>query len=104
MKAVIKLSGKQFLVTEGDKIISNKVKADEKSLVKVDEVFLLIDGEKVKIGQPKVKGAVVELELLETKKGKKIKIIKFKAKKRYKRIKGHRQILSKLRVKKIGVK
>ena len=101
MKIIIKIAGQQFLISEGDKIkINKKIETGQK--VKIEEILLLIDGDKIKIGKPTIK-ASVELESIETKKDKKIRVFKYKAKKGYRRNKSHRQDQSILKVNKIMI-
>ena len=102
MKVIIKIAGQQFLISQGDKIkINKKIETGQK--VKIEEILLLIDGDKIKIGKPTIK-ASVELESIETKKDKKIRVFKYKAKKGYRRNKSHRQDQTVLKVNKIQVK
>lgn len=96
--AVIALGGKQFVVKEGDKIISEKLDHKDGDTVKVDEVLLVNDGEQTVVGAPFVEGASVSLKLDRTVKGEKVEIRKFKAKSRYRRSTGHRQLNSHLTV------
>lgn len=90
--AVIRISGKQYKVAEGDVI----------EVAKVDntdcDVLLVVDGEDVKIGIPTVVGTKVKLEIVEQFKGKKLEIYKFKAKSRYRRHTGFRAQLTKVKV------
>jgi len=103
MKAVISLKGKQYLVSEGEEILTEKIDAKGKK-IEIPDVLLVINNNKVIVGKPIVKNAKVQAEILETKKGKKIRILKFKSKKRYKKTLGHRQFISKLKIVKIEVK
>lgn len=96
--AVIKLSGKQYLVKEGDKITAEKLTAKDGEKIKVDTVLLTSSDAQVKVGTPYVAGASVELTLDKTVKGEKVEIRKFRAKSRYRRSTGHRQIESHLTV------
>ena len=96
--AVIELSGKQYLVKEGDKITAEKLDAKDGEKVKVDAVLLVSTAADVKVGTPYVTGASVELSLDKTAKGDKVEIRKFRAKSRYRRSTGHRQIESHLTV------
>lgn len=100
--AVIEITPRQFLVKEGEVLVVNNLDLKEKEVI-TPSVLLTYDGEKTQIGQPLVKGAVVKLEHIKTKKGKKIRVAKFKAKSRYRRVKGHRQLETHLRVKSIKV-
>ena len=102
--AVIELSGKQYLVKEGDKITAEKLDAKDGEKVKVDAVLLVSTAADVKVGTPYVAGASVELTLDKTAPGEKIEIRKFRAKSRYRRSTGHRQIESHLTVTGIKLK
>ena len=61
------------------------------SKVTFDQVFLTVDGDKIKTGQPTVKGAKVSAEIVQHVKGDKIEVFKFKRRKNYRRKTGHRQ-------------
>ena len=61
------------------------------SKITFDEVFLTVDGDKIKTGQPTVKGAEVLGEIVQHVKGEKIYVFKFKRRKNYRRKTGHRQ-------------
>lgn len=99
--AVIKIGGKQYRVSEGDELLVDKIEVGEGKIINFDEVLLLVDGEKVKIGDPRVRGAKVKAKILAQLKGEKIRVAKFRAKSRYRRVKGHRQLLTKIQIKKI---
>jgi large subunit ribosomal protein L21 len=88
-KAVIVSGGHQFIVTEKEKLEVELV-GDAKTLK--FEPLLVIDGDKVKVGQPIVKGASVEAKVVETNvKADKVIAIRYKAKKRVNKKHGHRQ-------------
>lgn len=99
--AVVKTSGKQYKVSEGEEILVEKIGAKEGDSIVFDQVFLLIDDKKVEIGQPLVKRARVKAKILEQLKGEKIRVAKFRAKSRYRKVKGHRQRLTKVKIEKI---
>ena len=99
MQAVIATGGKQYLVESGQELdveLLGDVKKPE------FDALLVIDGEKVKVGQPHVAGVKVVAEVVEEVKGEKIKVLKFKAKKREKTLTGHRQHYSRIMITKIG--
>lgn len=100
--AVIKLQGHQYKVEEGTTILVDKL-ADPK---KPDpRVLLLVDGDKVTVGKPEVKGASVTFKVLaEEEKGEKVTVLKYKAKSRYRRKTGFRPVYTKLQVSKITSK
>jgi len=101
MLAVIKTGGKQYLVSPGQKIKVEKLVAEEKSEVVFDEVLLVEKNKKAIIGTPFVKGAKVVGKVISQGKGKKIVVFKYKAKKRYKVKKGHRQSFTEVEISKI---
>ena len=101
MLAVIKTGGKQYLVSPGQKIKIEKLNKKEGSEVTFSDVLLLEKNKKVEIGDPLVKGVKVIGKILKQGKAKKVIIFKYKAKKRYKVKKGHRQPFSQVEIVKI---
>lgn len=102
--AIIELSGKQYLVKTGTKIEAEKLDLKDGESLKLDSVLLTSNGESTSIGTPYIEGASVELKLDKQIKGEKVEIRKFKAKSRYRRTTGHRQIKSFLTVTDINLK
>lgn len=100
MFAIIKTGGKQYKVSEGDIIKVEKIEAEAGDKIEFDQV-LMVAGDDVKVGSPVVEGAKVSAEVLDQKKDKKIVIFKFKAKKNYRKKKGHRQPYTLVKIKKI---
>jgi len=100
--AVIKTGGKQYKVAEGDVLMIEKLDIDGET-VTFDEILLLVDGEKVTLGQPVIRGATVGAKVLiaEGKDKKKI-VFKYKAKTRHRKKKGHRQPFTKVQITKIS--
>ena len=103
MKAVIVTGGKQCTVAEGDVLFIEKLEAEENATVKFEEVLAVLDGENSKIGAPVVEGAAVEAKVVKNGKGKKLTIIKYKAKKNEKKKMGHRQPYTKVEITKIAL-
>ncbi|MDQ3159166.1 MAG: 50S ribosomal protein L21 [bacterium] len=100
-KAVIKSGGIQFVVEIGDVIVVDLLK-DAKKTVDFTPL-LVIDGDKVDVGTPEVKGAKVTADVVEADtKADKVTAIRFKAKKRVKKIRGHRQRQTHLKIKSIS--
>lgn len=91
MYAIIETGGKQYRVTEGDQITIEKLQAADGEQVKFDKVLVLGEGAEAKVGAPYVDGAAVFGDVIETGKGKKVIIFKYKAKKDYRKKQGHRQ-------------
>jgi len=102
--AVIKTGGKQYKVSEGDKISIEKLPGEYKEGDKIsfDEVTLTDDGKTSKVGTPFVSGAKVEASFIEQGKGKKIRIQKFKSKSNYSKVTGHRQPYMKVEITKVA--
>ncbi len=96
--AIVKLAGKQFKVSEGEEFRVNRLDQEVDQEFETDQVLLVHDGEKAKVGTPLVKGAKVKFKVLDNFRSKKLRVGKFKAKSRYRRVKGHRQHLTKLEV------
>lgn len=99
MQAVIASGGKQYIVTK-DQVLDLELLGDGKKYE--FDVLLLIDGDKTTVGTPLVDGVKVYAEVLGEVKGDKLKILKFKAKKRIKRLTGHRQHYTQVKISKIG--
>ncbi len=98
--AVIKTGGKQYLVEEGREIEIEKIR-EKKGQIIFSDLLLITDKRKVVVDPKKLQKAKVEAEIIEIKKGPKIKIIKQKPKKGYLRRMGHRQPYLKVKIKKI---
>ncbi len=99
-KAVITTGSKQYLVHEGMELDVELLDHDKKA--KFDfEPLLVIDEDKANIGQPTVKGAKVTASHVEDVKGEKVIAIRYKAKKRVNKKRGHRQNYSRIKIDKI---
>jgi large subunit ribosomal protein L21 len=97
MYAIVATGGKQFKVATGDVLAVEKLDAAPGESVKLDVIFLANDGEIV-VEPEKLAAAVVTAEVVEHFKGEKAVIFKFKKRKGYKRLKGHRQNLTRIRI------
>lgn len=102
MQAVITTGGQQFLVKKGETLQIDLLKDPAKKLE--FEPLMVIDGETTHVGAPVVAGAKVTAELLDVVKAEKLKILKFKPKKRVKRLTGHRQRYQEIKITDITVK
>ncbi len=101
-KAVITTGGKQYIVAKGD-VIDVELVGDKKTLS--FEPLMIYEGEKSEIGTPTVKGAKVNAKVLESElKSDKVTSIRFKAKKRVNKKKGHRQPYSRIEITSISSK
>lgn len=99
LKAVISLGNKQYIVSENQELLVEKIKG--KDTLKL-EPLLVIDGDKAMIGQPSLKTPQVEVKVIGEEKDDKVIAIRYKAKKRVHKLHGHRQQLSRIRVTKIN--
>ena len=101
MYAIIATGGKQYKVSEGDTIRVEKLSAEAGDTVKFDDV-LAIGGDKLLVGDDD-KSASVSATVVENGKGKKVVIYKYKAKKDYRKKKGHRQPFTKVVIESISL-
>ncbi len=90
MYAVIKTSGRQYRVSEGDHLQVDRLEAEVGEEAVLDEVLLVGDGESVKIGEPTVKGAKVRAKVVSHELGDKVITYKYRPRKRYRKIRGFR--------------
>ncbi|HXE77444.1 MAG TPA: 50S ribosomal protein L21 [Rhodanobacter sp.] len=96
--AVIKTGGKQYRVQQGDVLRVELLAAEEGATVTFDQVLLLGDGEAINVGTPLVEGATVSATIRRHGRADKIRIIKFRRRKHYKRQQGHRQHFSEVEI------
>jgi large subunit ribosomal protein L21 len=98
MYAVVKTGGKQYRVSKDDVIVVEKLAADKGASVELDQVLMLDDGKDAQIGTPLVDGARVAATVLDQARNDKIIIFKKRRRTGYKRLKGHRQQVTILRI------
>ena len=100
-KAVITTGGHQYLVSEGDELEVELLNPAQQSTA--FEALLVINGSDVSVGTPTVAGAKVTADILEQSvKAEKVVAIRYKAKKRVRKVRGHRQKHTKIKIKKIS--
>ena len=98
MFAVIKTGGKQYRVSQGDKLRVETLDADEGDAVNLDQVMMVGEGGQVTVGAPLISGASVNAKVLGHGRGKKVDIVKFRRRKHYRRQMGHRQNYTELEI------
>ena len=104
MFAIIETGGKQYVVEEGRFFSTEKIEKAEGEAIEFDVLLVSDDeGKNTKVGTPTVKGAKVMGKILEHGRDKKISVIKFKPKSRYRRNVGHQQPFTKIMIEKISV-
>ena len=99
--AVVLAGGKQYKVSEGDILEIDKIAIQDSYTF--SQVLLYVDGDEKMVGTPALSGVVVTAGVLENKKGKKIRVAKFKAKARYRKVMGFRPSLTKIKIEKISI-
>ena len=101
MYAIIETGGKQYKIAKDDEIEVEFLGKKEGSAIDISHVLLVNKGKKVYIGNPYIKKSKVTCEVLENKRGKKVKVFKYRRRKDSKTKKGHRQSLTRLKIKEI---
>jgi len=97
IKAVVKIGGKQFVVAEKETLLVDLLQEGTKELTL--DALLVIDGDKTQVGKPTVEGVKVTAKVIEDLvKGEKVRVIRYKAKKRVHKENGHRQKYSKIEI------
>jgi len=104
MYAIVNIAGQQFKVMNNQKIFVHRLEGKEDSSVTFDEVLLIEDDGKVLVGTPQIEGAAVSAKILEHMKAEKVLVFKKKRRKGYKKLNGHRQLLTKIQIEKIEEK
>lgn len=102
MFAIIKTGGKQYKVKKGDILTLEKLPQDEGAEVSFDQVLLVSDGKSLELGKPNLKNIKVKAKILKQGKADKINVMKFKSKGRYRRKRGHRQLITEVKILSIG--
>jgi large subunit ribosomal protein L21 len=98
MYAVIKSGGKQYRVSEGQTLRVEQLPGEAGASVDFGEVLLIGEGEDLRVGNPYLDGATVTGTVTAQARGKKIRIVKFRRRKHYKKEMGHRQAYTEVRI------
>ncbi len=98
MYAVIATGGKQYKVTKGETLRVEKLDGEEGSTVKLDNVLMIADGDKVDVGTPTLEKASVTAKITAHGRGDKVEIIKFRRRKHSRSQAGHRQSYTEIEV------
>jgi len=96
MYAIIETGGKQYRVSEGD--ILRVEKLGESGPVTFDKVLVISDGDKISVGQPYLASAKVTADVVGAGKGKKVLVFKMRPRKNYRKIRGHRQLYTAVKI------
>ncbi len=98
MYAVIRTGGKQYKVHEDQVLRVEKLDGSEGSEIEFNDVLLYSDGETVTLGAPVVDNAIVKAHVLEQGRGKKQLVFKYKRRKGYRKMRGHRQYYTEIKI------
>jgi large subunit ribosomal protein L21 len=98
MYAVIVTGGKQYRVSQGDKVRVEKLDAAEGDSIELDKVLMVVDGDDIKIGAPVLAGGKVTAQVKAHGRGDKVEIIKFRRRKHHMKRQGHRQAYTELEI------
>ena len=101
MYAIVKVAGCQYLVKEGDVVTVPHLQSEPGSAVPLDVLFLRTE-DKAIVGSPTVPGAEVQAEVIDHIRASKITIYKFIRRENYRRKKGHRQQLTRVKIARIN--
>ena len=102
MYAVVETGGKQYRVAVGDKLMVEKLDVEEGANIELDRVLMVCNEGEVEVGTPVLSGTAVEAKVLKQGRGEKIKVFKFKRRKKYRKTQGHRQSFTQLEILSIG--
>lgn len=101
MYAIIEACGRQYKVVAGSELVLNKLPDKEGAKVKISKVLLLVNDKDVQIGTPYVANTNVSLKIIKQFKGDKIRVGRFRAKSRYRKVTGFRPSLTRVLVESI---
>lgn len=99
--AIVRIGGSQYKVQEGDEIEVDRLPQKETEALVFPEVLLVVDDGEVNIGQPTVEGTTIKAKIISHLKGEKIRVARFRAKSRYRKVRGFRAALTKIKIEKI---
>lgn len=100
--AIVESGGKQYKAVEGETIDVDRLLVEPGTDLKLEQVLLMVDGEKVTVGAPTISGISVLARVLAHVKGEKLTVFKYRPKKRIRVKTGHRQSYTRLLIEQIG--
>jgi large subunit ribosomal protein L21 len=101
MNAIFQTGGKQYLVKVGDKIQVEKLEGQVGETLKFDQVLFTEDNDKIELGKPHISGVVIEGKILKQGRAKKVHVLKYRPKSKYRRKSGNRQHYTEVEITKI---
>jgi large subunit ribosomal protein L21 len=103
MYAIIETGGKQLRISAGDRVCVENINGDVNAEIVINKVLMISKGDKTLYGKPYVEGAVVRAEIVEMGKSSKVLVYGPRPKKAYRKLKGHRQPYTTLKIKEISL-
>ncbi len=100
--AVVLINKMQYFVTEGETAQIDRYDAETGTKLKLSDVLLVIDGDKVQVGTPNVEKVTIEAEIIEHLQGEKVRTFTFKSKSRYRKVHGSRPQFTNIKINKIS--
>ena len=101
MYAIVEIAGQQFKIEKDQKIFVHRLSAEEGTKIEFNQVLLVDNEGKVKVGTPTLSGAKVSATVLNHLKGDKVLVLKKKRRKGYQKLNGHRQYLTQIEINQI---
>lgn len=98
MYAVIKSGGKQHRVVEGERLKVELLAVEPGQTITFEDVLMVVNGDNIQVGTPVVAGAKVTAEVLDHGRHDKVRIVKFRRRKHYRKQAGHRQYYTELKI------
>jgi len=102
MYAIVEIAGQQFKVEKDQKVYVHRLQHEEGASIEFDRVLLLQDGSSISVGAPTVAGALVKATVLSHLKGDKVIVFKKKRRKGYRKLNGHRQCFTQIKIEAIN--
>ena len=96
--AIFRIGGRQYRAKAGDILTVQKIEGEKGASVTFPDVYSLGEGSSIRFGAPTIAGASVQADILTQTRQRKVLVFKFKRRKNYKRLKGHRQHITRVRV------
>ena len=101
MFAVVKTGGKQYKIAPGQLLTVDRLAGSVDDEIRLDEVLMLSGDSGITIGTPAVVGAAIRATIVDQTKGEKLRVFKYKSKKRYRKTRGHRSQLTTIKIEEI---
>jgi large subunit ribosomal protein L21 len=101
MYAIVEIAGQQFKAEAGRRLYVHRLEAEQGSVVEFDKVLLIDEDGSVKVGAPTVEGAKIVCEVLSHLKGNKVLVFHKKRRKGSRKLNGHRQYMTELKINEI---